>query len=485
MILLTLFTLAGCGSGKKAPETAEDFNRSDLVLAVADGYIFEETAKRALPNARIVVFPSREDTYKAVLSGAADGLVDDEPVIRSVMRSQDEFRMAEGLLEESDYGFAFPKNANGEKLAAEISAYIAKQRENGELTLLDEKWFGEDTGNKKSEDAYELPAVNGSLTVAFENDSIPFLYLSAGRPTGYEADLLIGFCREMGYALSFQEMDFADLLSETAAGNVDVACGAVTITEDRRENLIFSEPDYTGGVAVCMKKEGVIVEEDGGNEWTRHFRNTFLDDQRYLLFLKGVGVTCLMAFLSTFLGTLLGRIFFVISRRASWPIRGLIKGILWVLGGIPAVILMMQLYYAYYRNLLAGGVISSVIAFTLVFGRSVYRIIERRALEVAKGRLERDYRVEEIETKDFFSILWDKKGEAIREDYIEAVITLIKVTSVAGYIAVQDLVSVLDAIRMESYEILMPLAAATIVYFVLIKVVTLLLRALMRRSHQS
>ncbi len=480
-----LLLLSGCGSSKKPLEAVSDFNRNGTVVAVADGYIFEEAAKRAFPEAEIRVFPTRDDTYKALLSGAVDGIADDEPIIRAVMRSVDEFQMAEGLVEASDYGFVFPKNERGQLLASEMSAYLVNQKETGELALLDEKWFGSDTGNKQSEDASALPSLNGTVTIAFEDGTVPFAYFSAGRPVGYEVDLAIGFCREYGYGLIFQQTNFSDILSGTAAGTYDMGCSAITITEERQEDLLFSGADYSGGIAVCKLKEDLSKSTDTGSDFARHFSNSFMKDQRYLLFLKGIGVTCLIAGLSALLGTILGILLFIISRRAVFVVRGLTKGFLWVLGGVPAIILILQLYYAYYRDFLAGGIMASVIGFTLVFGKVVYRMIERRSLEVSKGRLERDYRLEALDTKPFFSILKEKKGEAICEDYIERVTTLIKATSVVGYIAVEDLVSVFDAIRMESYETLMPLVFTTILYFVLIKLVTVVLRLIYNRGKRA
>lgn len=485
LAMVILLLLSGCGSTEKPMDTVSDFNRNGTVIAVADGYIFEEAAKRTFPEAEIRVFSTRDDTYKALLSGAVDGVVDDEPIIRAAMRSVDEFQMAEGLVEASDYGFVFPKNEKGQLLASEMSAYLINQKESGDLAILDEKWFGSDTGNKQSEDASALPSVNGTVTIAFEDKTIPFAYFSAGRPVGYEVDLAIGFCREYGYGLIFQQTNFSDILTGTAAGTYDMGCSAITITDERQKSLLFGGADYSGGIAVCKLKEGLSKSTNTDSDFERHFNNTFIEDQRYLLFLKGIGVTCLIAGISALLGTILGALLFIISRRAVFVVRGITKGFLWVLGGVPAIILIMQLYYAYYRNFLIGGIIASIIGFTLIFGRVVYRMIERRSLEVSKGRLERDYRLEALDTKPFFRILKEKKGEAIRDDYIERVTTLIKVTSVVGYIAVEDLVSVFNAIRMESYETLMPLIFTTIVYFVLIKLVTLVLKLVYNRGKRA
>lgn len=61
-----------------------------------------------LPDAEIKHFDSRENAYKALLTGSIDGLADDEPIIRARMRSMTEISLIDGYVEPSDYAFVFP-----------------------------------------------------------------------------------------------------------------------------------------------------------------------------------------------------------------------------------------------------------------------------------------------------------------------------------------------------------------------------------------
>ena len=64
-------------------------------------------------------------------------------------------------------------------------------------------------------------------------------------------------------------------------------------------------------------------------------------------------------------------------------------------------------------------------------------------------------------------------------------IVLLKETSVAGYIALQDLTKGGDIIRSRTYSAFMPLIAVALVYLVIVMIFTKLIQILERRLRQS
>ncbi len=479
-IILLFGGLCGCGEkstqGEK-PSTLEDFHEEGVTIGIIDGYIFEEVVESTLPYAQRKVFDDRESAYRALLTGQVDSVADDEATIRAVMRGTEGLSVVDGVLFPSDYAFAFPKNQQGETMSAQMSALIQTMRDNGSLAALDEKWFGDDVSVKVSEDASSLPGPNGTVTIAYDPENIPFCYVSAGQATGYEIDLMIDFCREYGYKPVFVDTSFQDMLNGTAYGSYDAGCGGITITEKRAESHFFSAPDYIGGITLCYATgEEVITEDTSENDFARHFRMAFIEDKRYLIFLTGILFTVAITALSAFFGTPLAVLFFYLSNRTPILVRQITKGVMWVLQGIPAVMLLMMLFYTWYRDMYGGGFLCSVIAFTLLFAVEWQRVIGRYAKEVANGKLLRDYRTEALDTKGFFRVLHKKRGASLREDFSDRLSLLLKASSLVGYISVTDMTKAFERIRMESFETMLPLIVTTIVYFILIKLISLIFR---------
>ncbi|MBQ8118374.1 MAG: transporter substrate-binding domain-containing protein [Lachnospiraceae bacterium] len=479
MIMLLVAVLSGivltaCGKVAEAPERLEklaDFNRPGIRIGVADGYIFGQAVEKALPEATVVPYDTREEVYKALQVGEVDGVADDEPIIRAILRSTDAIQLIEEYLEPSEYAFVFPKDEQGKKHSEEMSAYVQSLKHSGQLQEFDTKWFGNNTGNKFSRDV-ELSGENGTLVIAYDTSNIPFAYNSAGKPVGYDIDLAIGFCNAYGYGLELREADFTDMLDGVAAGDFDAGCGAITVTEARQKDHYFSAADYVGGISICVWDRGGRTDgTEADSELREHFRQSFVEDGRGVLFVRGVATTLLIALLAALFGTSFGMILFMFSRRAPRLIRGGTRLLVWLIQGIPVIMMVMMLYYIYYRDAYGGGVISAVLGFTIWFGCEVYRIIQNTAMTAQNRGTERDYRLEAIDSDEFFHALWQHSESVIRRAYREKIELLIKATSVVGYIAVQDMTKVFERIRMESYETLLPLCVTTAVYFLVIKLV--------------
>lgn len=479
LCLFCLFTV-GCGNTKNkntALTKASDFNSPDVTIGVAEGYIFGEVVEKEYPDAKLLYFADREDVYRALEMGDVDGVADDEAIIRAIMRSTDLFTLTEGYVEPSDYAFIFPKNADGEKHRKEFSDYLKKIQENGDLQRIDEKWFGKDTDNKVSEDVSSLAATNGTLSLAFDATTIPFSYFSAGKPVGYDIDLAIGFCREYGYGLMIQRTDFTSLLEGVAAANYDVGCGAITISDHRKETLLFSSPDYTGGISIVKRSEAELeADTDAISSFARHFRKAFIEEDRWQLFLTGILTTFLIFFLAALLGSPFGLILFILSERGGPVLRWLTKAFAFLVHGVPVLMILFSLFYSFYRNMFMGGFIVSIIGFTLYFGDEVYQMIRNQAYAFENKDLTRDYHLLAIDGKTFFRKFRKHSGHILRRDYRERLVTLLKFTSVTGYIAVNDMSRVFETIRTESFEVVLPLLFTTIVYFVIIRLILLLFR---------
>ena len=476
--------LAACGKKSDgAPEKLEDFNDASVTIGVADGYIFEDAAKRAMPEAQVRVYDTRDSVYRALLIGEVDGVADDEPIIRAILRDSDMFTLLDGYLEASEYSFIFGQNETGLRLSGEYSEYVARMKGSGQLDKLDEKWFGGGTDNKISADAGDLPNLNGTLRIAYDSSNIPFAYNSAGRPTGYDIDLAIGFCREYGYAAEFHNVNFAEMLEGVHNGTYDVGCGAITITPEREQMYYFGMADYSGGISICTagaSDRGGSADAGYRAELMNHFKRAFFEEGRLKLFLRGIGTTLLIVLLAVLLGTPFGVILYIASRRAGFIVRGIAKGVQWVLRRIPPIMIIMLVFYRFYRDLGKGAVISAVIGFTLMFGAEVYRLLEINAAAADEGMLERDYRLEYIETPEFFQALKWYEGPDTAEDYFERIIDLIKGTSVVGYVAAYDMTKVFDTIRLDSYEVTAPLIVTVIVYAAIIQCVIVLMRRAIR-----
>lgn len=505
ILLTSAFALPSFAEGEKTENSTEnsnekytsvsDFDKSDVTLGVVEGFIFGDVASQKLPNAHIVYYPDREAAFKDLSYGKVDGVVDDDAIIRSILRSTDNLYMVEGYLENSDYAFIFSKNDKGEKLSESFSEYIKSLKSDGTMAELDEKWFGNKTNNKKSEDipSYSADEDKQNIILALSDDgSIPFSYLSAGKPVGYDIDVIIGFCKEYNYSVTVKMTDFEDMQKGVEEGRYDLGCGGITVTEERKQKLLFCEPDYSGGVAICALRAeysqsgGVAPGRTGSSKmkdleaaregwfasFVRHLKYTFVEENRYLLFTKGILVTLIVSITSIILGSLFGFILYKGSKRGRLIEKIFSRVVLWLVQGVPAIMIIMLLFYSFYRNMAVGSLLASVTGFTFVFAEMCSRNIDKNSKCINEGKLADDYRLEYFDDSHFVKEIFNANGKRMLEDYRDDIILLIKMSSVIGYVSAQDMVKVFDKIRMESLETMIPLIATTLVYMIIIKIIT-------------
>ncbi len=152
-----------------------------------------------------------------------------------------------------------------------------------------------------------------------------------------------------------------------------------------------------------------------------------------------------------------------------------------MIAGIPAVVFLMILYYVIFRSSDVSGVIVSIVAFTIIFGISSYRMIRTGANAIDRGQLEGAYALGYGKAQTFFSIILPQAVMYIFPIYKGELSGLLRATAIVGYIAVQDLTRVGDLIRSRTFVAFFPLISIAIIYYLLGKLFILIANLIQRR----
>jgi ABC-type amino acid transport substrate-binding protein len=113
---------------------------------------------------------------------------------------------------------------------------------------------GGDDGGGGGDDGLGL--VNaGQMTVCSDIPYRPFEYEEGGEYVGFDMDLMRSIAENLGLELAVQDVGFDGLQSGAvlAAGQCDIAASAMTITEERKENLDFSDPYYDSKQSLLVR----------------------------------------------------------------------------------------------------------------------------------------------------------------------------------------------------------------------------------------
>ena len=100
---------------------------------------------------------------------------------------------------------------------------------------------------------------------------------------------------------------------------------------------------------------------------------------------------------------------------------------------------------------------------------------------VDRGQTEAALALGYTRTRAFLQIVMPQAARQFLPVFKGEFISLIKMTSVVGYIAVQDLTKMSDIIRSRTYEAFFPLISTAVIYFIIAWLLTSLLKPIERR----
>ena len=229
------------------------------------------------------------------------------------------------------------------------------------------------------------------------------------------------------------------------------------------------------------------------------FELNFIQGNRWRLLVDGLKNTLTITFFALLIGIVIGVIIAMvrstydktaegarpsIRRKLFGLANGFCKVYLTVLRGTPVVVQLMIFFFvimASNRN----GVLVGSIAFGLNSGAYVAEIIRGGIMSIDNGQFEagRSLGFNYLQTMQHIVIPQTIKN--VLPSLMNEFIALLKETSIAGYVAVQDLTKAGDIIRGRTFSPFMPLIAVALIYLALVMFFTWLEGLLERRLRSS
>nr|WP_197027950.1 ABC transporter permease subunit [Butyrivibrio sp. WCE2006] len=457
-------------SAGKAPDSEDiaDTFRVDKA-AILTGTMFSDSLLKVYPDAELMYFNNDADMINAVIGGKVDAVVFDEPVAIYATTMNDDITIYPKKLEPLDYGFIFSKDQKGQELCNEFNEFLKSIKNDGTLDELEKKWLsGQNVENVEMTDYRKLPATKGTINFG-SIQTPPFLLWRGDMLCGFEAEIIALFCKDNGYALKPVEMNFDAILSSVQTGKCDICGGCIAKTDERKENVLFSDTYYAGGVVLVVSKDELekANKDDFFTSLIDSFQKTFIREQRWKLFVEGILRTLLISVSSIFLGTVLGFIVFLLCRNGNPFANYITRFCIWLIQGMPMVVLLMILYYIIFAKSTISGTLVSIIGFTMVFGASVFGMLKSGVGAVDSGQTEAAYALGYTDWATFFKIILPQALPHFMPAFKGEVTSTIKATAIVGYVAVQDLTKMGDIVRSRTYDAFFPLIAVAIVYFIL------------------
>ncbi|WP_407926852.1 amino acid ABC transporter permease [Caproicibacter fermentans] len=221
------------------------------------------------------------------------------------------------------------------------------------------------------------------------------------------------------------------------------------------------------------------------------FQQCFVEQNRYLYIVEGLKNTLLITVFAVLLGVVLGTLVALVKvghgnnpkkLRFANTVCSLY---LTLIRGTPVVVQLMIMYYVILSQTKVNDITAAILAFGINSGAYVAEVIRSGIQSVDKGQIEAGRSLGLSQRTTMVKIVFPQALKNVLPAIGNEFIALLKETSVAGYIGIQDLTKGGDVIRSITYLAFTPLLTTAAVYLVVVIGLTAVLTKLERRLHRS
>ena len=166
-------------------------------------------------------------------------------------------KVVEIELTQEEYAFGVDKDQP--ELLTKVNAFIAKIMDDGTFDDICNHYFGD--GKPVAVKSAELDTSKDQLVVATNAAFEPFEYKKGDNYYGIDMEIAALLAEELDMELVISNMDFDAVCLSVGQHKADIAMAGLTIKEDRKEHVTFSDPYYQASQKIVIK-EGDKTFED-------------------------------------------------------------------------------------------------------------------------------------------------------------------------------------------------------------------------------
>ena len=220
------------------------------------------------------------------------------------------------------------------------------------------------------------------------------------------------------------------------------------------------------------------------------FISNFIEDNRWRYITDGLKITLLVTVFAVLIGVVLGFLIAIVRTThdktgKSKILNAICKVYLTVIRGTPVVVQLMIIYFIIFGSVDISKVLVAIIAFGINSGAYVAEIFRSGIMSIDNGQFEAGRSLGFNYAQTMMYIIMPQAFKNVLPTLCNEFISLLKETSVSGYIALQDLTKGGDIIRSRTYDAFMPLVAVALIYLAMVMIFTKLVSLLERRLRNS
>ena len=485
MAFLTMYVKADAQAKSKTIKTVDDMKGAKIGVQLGTtGDIYSSDYEGDKEGTTVERYNKMADAVQALKQNKIDCVIIDEQPALTVAKDNSDLKILEEEFVSEEYAICIAKG--NDELTDKINSALEELKADGTIKSIISNYIGEEKGKHP----YKTPEgtkYSGKTLVAATNATFPpYEYYENEKVTGIDIDIITAIGDRLGMKVEIADMEFDAIINSVSSGKADVGIAGITVTKDRLKSINFSN-SYAKSKQVIIVKAGKEGNKIGIVE---KFKKNFIKDNRWKYITKGLKNTLIIAIFSAILGIILG--FLVAFVRVTHDRTGKIKLLnrvcklyLTVVRGTPMMIQLLIMYYVIFKSVNVDKVLVAVLAFAVNSGAYVAEILRSGIMSVDNGQFEAGRSLGLTYKVTMMSIILPQAVKNVLPALCNEFITLLKETSICGYIGLNDLTRGGDIIRSNTFDAFMPLILVAIIYLFFVQLLTMGVAAMERSLRKN
>ena len=212
---------------------------------------------------------------------------------------------------------------------------------------------------------------------------------------------------------------------------------------------------------------------------------TFIYQNRWEWFLSGLGYTLLISLVAVLLGLIIGILAALGKLSKFKPLKWLASIYVDVIRGTPTMVQLLIIYFVIFQSVDLEPWLVGALGFAINSGAYIAEIVRGGILSIDKGQTEAGRSLGLTSTQTMINIIMPQTLKNILPALANEFIVLIKETAVIGMIRKVDLLGAAQRVQALTYDFLYPLLGAAVIYYVVIKILSIGLNVIEAQLRKS
>lgn len=232
----TLVLLSGCGVPKNTVHSIEDLKGKTIgvqLKTTGDAYASD------IENAQVQRFNKGYDAVVALRKGELDAVMLDDAPANVFVEEFGDIKILDEAYADEEYGIAV--NKENTELLEKINQALDTLEADGTIEQITNAWLKEGVETTAYEGQNKEEYANGILIMATNAEFPPYEDKNEdGEIIGIDVDIMKAVCDQLDMKLQIENTAFDSIIASVERGMADVGVAAMTITDERLEQINFS-----------------------------------------------------------------------------------------------------------------------------------------------------------------------------------------------------------------------------------------------------